>query len=584
MSNAYITNTADGTVSVIDTSTDTVKTGSGYPITVGTSPVGVAASYDGKKVYTANQGSNSVSVIDTSTDTVSKTINVGTTTTGIAITPDGKKAYVTNISSGTGRVSVIDTSTDTVSANITVGTLPIGIAVTPNGNKVYVANGTGGTVSVIDTSTDTVSATITVAGTTHTLTGVAITPDSSTVYVTDNQATGKVYVIATSTDTVSTTITTGNGLEGISITPDGSKVYVADTGESKVKVIATATNTVSATLTVGNSPEAFGIFIQPFTTNGDFMNKFRNGTMDIWQRGSSSITVTTSGAYTADGWIVVPTGASCSAQQTASNPRSGALSTYSLLMTGAASVTDILVKQRIESFIAQQLEGQQVTVQAQIYNNTGGSITPTLTVKHAGSADNWSSPTTDVNAVSLQACANGAWTQVGYTFAASSSSGNGLEITFDFGNNFSTTSKKVQITELDIRATGAATGLISTPPAPELRPIQVELALCQRYFETSYDLGTAPGTVTTNGVELLRSPSTNLDFDIRYKVPKRTPSGTVTAYSPNSGTSGKIYDVTGAADITANTSFQGTNSIVIYNDAATANHAYEVHWTSSAEL
>ena len=315
------------------------------------------------------------------------------------------------------------------------------------------------------------------------------------------------------------------------------------------------------------------------------MNKFRNGTMDIWQRGTSSMTVTTSGAYTADGWIVVPTGASCTAQQTTSNIRTGALSTYSLLMTGASSVTDILVKQRIESFIAQQLEGQQVTVQAQVYNNTGASITPTITVKHANAADNWSASTTDVSAVSLQACANGAWTQVAYTFAASSSSGNGLEITFDFGNNFSTTGKSVQITELDIRPTpGVATGLNSSPPVPEMRPIQVELALCQRYFEASYDIGTAPGTVTTNGAAFLRPPSTSVDIGVSYKVPKRIASGTVTVYSPNSGTSGKIYDVNGTGDVTANLGYQGTDALIIYNDSATANHGYSAHWTSSAEL
>jgi hypothetical protein len=44
------------------------------------------------------------------------------------------------------------------------------------------------------------------------------------------------------------------------------------------------------------------------------INKFRNGAMDIWQRGTAAITVTTSGAYAADGWVVVPTGAGVTAQ------------------------------------------------------------------------------------------------------------------------------------------------------------------------------------------------------------------------------------------------------------------------------
>jgi hypothetical protein len=220
--------------------------------------------------------------------------------------------------------------------------------------------------------------------------------------------------------------------------------------------------------------------------------------MDVWQRGASSLTATTSGAYTADGWIVLPTGASVTCSQVTNN-RSGALSLYALKVLGATSVTDIIVKQRIESYIAAPLAGQTVTVQAQVYNNTGGSITPKLTVKHAASQDSWSSPTTDVNAVSLQSCANAAWTQIAYSFT--SSSGNGLEIGFDFGNNFGSSSDYIYIAELDVRVTPGATesATNSSPPPPELRPIFAELPWCQRYFLTSYDLGTAPGTATVTG-------------------------------------------------------------------------------------
>ncbi len=212
---------------------------------------------------------------------------------------------------------------------------------------------------------------------------------------------------------------------------------------------------------------------------GGLVNRFRNGTMDVWQRGAGSVTVTTSGAYVADGWIVLPTGASVTAAQAGGR----LLTKASLLVTGATSVTDVVVKQRIESLIAAAFCGQTITVQAQIYNNTGGLITPLLTVKHAGSQDIWTSPTTDVSAVSLQPCANTGWTQVSYTFSANANSFNGLEIAFDFGNNFAANTKSIQLTECDIRVTpGAAVGLNSNPPPPELRPVATELAFCQRYF------------------------------------------------------------------------------------------------------
>jgi hypothetical protein len=213
---------------------------------------------------------------------------------------------------------------------------------------------------------------------------------------------------------------------------------------------------------------------------GGMVNLFRNPGMDVAQRGTGTITASTAGAYTLDGWIVLPTGASVTAQQAPGLSRSA----NSLKIIGAASVTDVIVKQRIESSIAALFAGQAVTVQAKVYNNTGGSITPALVAKHAGSADNWTSPAAETaNGSSLQACASGATTTIAYTLSISSSAANGLEIGFDFGNNFSANSKSIQVTELDIRVTpGVAIGLNGNPPPPELRPVMTELLQCQRYF------------------------------------------------------------------------------------------------------
>ncbi len=114
-----------------------------------------------------------------------------------------------------------------------------------------------GTVSVID-ATNKVVATIKVGLAPF---GVAVTPDGSTVYVTNLNNT--VSVIATATNAVSATISVGNGPVGVAVKPDGSKVYVANQFDNNVSVIATASNTVVATIDVGTYPIAFGIFILP---------------------------------------------------------------------------------------------------------------------------------------------------------------------------------------------------------------------------------------------------------------------------------------------------------------------------------
>src|SRR5947208_16848372 len=121
--NAYITNTNGDTVSVIDTTTNTVV---GSPISVGHVPVGVAITPDGGKVYITNDGANTVSVIDTATNTVTATVTVGFSPYGAAVTPDGSKVYVADEENGT--VSVIATATDTVLATVlpVVGSLSEG--------------------------------------------------------------------------------------------------------------------------------------------------------------------------------------------------------------------------------------------------------------------------------------------------------------------------------------------------------------------------------------------------------------------------------------------------------------------------
>ena len=254
----YVTNLGSNNVSVIDTATNTVT---GSPITVGSEPISGAVTPDSSTVYVSNFSSNNVSVIDTATNTVTATITVGTSPVGVVFTPDGSTAYVAN--SGSNNVSVIDTATNTVTTTISgLGVTPTGAAITPDGSTVYVTNNGSANVSVIDTATNTVTTTISDPGGPAWV-AVAVTPDGSTVYV-SNFYGASVAVIDTATNTVTTTITVGSNPVGVAITPDGSRVYVANRGSNNVSVIDTATNTVTGSMIpVGNQPNSFGPFIQP---------------------------------------------------------------------------------------------------------------------------------------------------------------------------------------------------------------------------------------------------------------------------------------------------------------------------------
>jgi gliding motility-associated-like protein len=294
---AYITNSGDGTISVIDVANNTVT----ETILVGQVPTGVSVSADGTKVYTTNRNDNTINVINTATNAITHILSVGDLPIGIYSSLNGSKLYVSNNGTTTihaintpanivssiinvsiinprgvtmspdGNIAyvvggynflwIINTSTDTVSATRTVGTSPQGICISPDGNKLYVANSGDQTVSVVSTATNTVTATIPVGNTAH---GICITPDGSKVYV-SNVYDNTISVIDTATNTVSGTVPVGNHPIGLSVTPDGSKLYIVNALGNTVGVLDVATNTIVATIPVGNQPVAFGNFISTYT-------------------------------------------------------------------------------------------------------------------------------------------------------------------------------------------------------------------------------------------------------------------------------------------------------------------------------
>ena len=113
-------------------------------IGVGSGPVGIAVSPDGKTAWVTNKSDNSVSVIDIVTRQTTTIIPAGSSPTGIAISPDGKKAFVANQASNS--VSIIDIITYQTSSVITVGSAPTGIAISPDGMQAYVTNSAANSV------------------------------------------------------------------------------------------------------------------------------------------------------------------------------------------------------------------------------------------------------------------------------------------------------------------------------------------------------------------------------------------------------------------------------------------------------
>jgi len=271
---AYVTNSGDNTVSVIDTATNTVTAA----VAAGNSPYEISASPAGTEVYVANWGSGTVSVIDTSENNVTATLDTGASPGGVAVSPDGTAVYVTNVVNNT--VSVIDTSTNSVTATVNVGNYPAGIAVSPDGTAVYVTNtgsieAPGNSVYVINTLDCSIEAVSVGRGPS----GVAVTPDGKKVYV-SNSDDGTVSVIDTATNTAASTVNVGNSSWGIAVNPAGTEVYVANLGDTEsnldgyVSVIDTAADRIIATVPAGKEP--YKVAVSPDGTQVYVTNKGSN--------------------------------------------------------------------------------------------------------------------------------------------------------------------------------------------------------------------------------------------------------------------------------------------------------------------
>lgn len=137
------------------------------------------------------------------------------------------------------------------------------------------------------------------------------------------------------------------------------------------------------------------------------------------------------------------------------------------------------------------------------------------------------------------------------------------------------------VNDFRIAAVQLEAGTIATPF--EYRKLAEEVALCQRYFEKSYDLETIPGTLTTNGYVGVRASGPNGVAPIFFKVRKRAVA-TMTFYNHATGLTGTWQDASAVANVAVVTNSNGeTCANAVVSTVADTNFAAG-HWTASAEL
>ena len=219
---ALVPNNADDTVSRIDLATATVTA----TISVPDQPVHVAFTPDGSKAYVTSWFADAITVIDTATNGTTPVTGIasGSHPFGIVVTPDGSEAIVTNY--GNGDVLTVSTTTDAVTHDVSSGAGQLqGIALDPTSATAYVGS-PGGSLQSYDVATNTFDPGI-VTGLGW-VNDVAVSPDGSEVWTTNNNLAGSVSIFDVASQTVVSTMTGYQYPDGIQFSPDGSVVYIAE--------------------------------------------------------------------------------------------------------------------------------------------------------------------------------------------------------------------------------------------------------------------------------------------------------------------------------------------------------------------
>ncbi len=118
-------------------------------VPVGTRDEGFDVSPDGKEAWVANSADGTVSVVDLAAMRVTATLDVDVKSANrLKFTPDGKRVLVSML--GQGDVVVIDTASHQVLKRIPIGHGAAGIQIQPDGARAYVACTPDNYVAVID--------------------------------------------------------------------------------------------------------------------------------------------------------------------------------------------------------------------------------------------------------------------------------------------------------------------------------------------------------------------------------------------------------------------------------------------------
>ena len=348
-----------------------------------------------------------------------------------------------------------------------------------------------------------------------------------------------------------------------------------------------------------------------------FRNIIINGDMSIAQRATSATGLTGNGYNTCDRWYsqISSTGTWTQSQSTDVPTGQGFATSYKWDCTTAdaspAAGDSIIFQQRVEAQNLQYLKkgtssAESTTLSFWVKSNKTGTYITNL----------YDENNRDISKAYTISSAN-TWEKKTLTFAGDTSGafGNdnavGLYVNFYLSAGSNLTSGTLGTTWSSYTAANTAVGQVNladstsnewyvtgvqleagtTASEFEFLPVDVNLQRCFRYYQKSYDYGTAPGTNTTLGIKTSGGSAggmtTGYIYDsVELKVNMRT-TPTLTFYD-KAGNSGKCARLNGGVARTdnQNCTAEGIGDKMFgINSTGTANAgSIDVHFEAAAEL
>jgi hypothetical protein len=393
--------------------------------------------------------------------------------------------------------------------------------------------------------------------------------------------------------------------------------YKAPVGGGLLSATSSTVPAWTAAGTAGQILQSAGAAAVPTWVNPPApINYLINGSAEVVNGGTSTVA---NAQYVIDRWVMLTnSGSSTNTQVSQGNtgtPANNFCTNFQINPETTAAYVGLMQVIETGGNNGLNLAGQTVTfsgwvqagsgtipIRAAILGNTNGGTTPnfggsvprdpvltwTSTTYTAGNFFRSTANGMLVEAVSSAVSATTSWVPFSVTATIGANVDNVLVMLWTVGTLGTTSNLNVAGMSLVIGS--------QAPPVYPARPLPEEYMKCARYFQSSYPLNgfganSSGACVEVASAAIAASTAGTVYGNQTFGHGRMRTTPTVTLFSPNSGTSGSIYDISQGADRTGATAFQvgdtgfsgislstaGTQAIAQFN-------ALSFQWKADAEI